>query len=134
MAEFGIRRDLKADYDTTLEALPEAFSAEGFGVLTEIDVKHTLKKKIDVDFRRYKILGVCNPQLAHRALSTRVDVGLLLPCNVIVYETDQGTAVTAIDPLESVGRVGLDELASVAQDARKGLTAALDRLEKKVSA
>jgi len=134
MVEFGIRRDLDAGYEETLAALPEALQAEGFGVLTEIDVKETFKKKLDVDFRRYKILGACNPNFAHRALSARLDIGLLLPCNVIVFEDGEGTAVVAIDPIASVGQIEAGELQEVATEAQVKLTAALDRLAGLVSA
>ena len=81
----------------------DALKTEGFGVLTQIDVKTTLKQKINVDFRRYVILGTCNPTLAHRALSANPDVGLLLPCNVTVQEVDNGIVVTAVDPIQMLG-------------------------------
>ena len=85
---FGIQKTLDLGFDEALAKVPEALKAEGFGVLTEIDVQATLKKKLDVDFRRYRILGACNPPFAHQALQHSLDVGMLLPCNVIVYETD----------------------------------------------
>ena len=85
----GIRRSLSYGYSEALERVPEALKKEGFGVLTEIDVKETLKQKLDVDFRPYKILGACNPPFAHRALQETLDVGLMLPCNVVVYEDDE---------------------------------------------
>ena len=103
MAKFGMRKVVAMSYDEALAKVPEALKTEGFGVLTEIDVRETLKKKIDVDFRRYKILGACNPPLAHRVLSAESEVGLMLPCNVIVYEGDDGrTVVAAIDPLQTM--------------------------------
>ncbi len=83
MNELGFRVTLHLGYEAAIEKVTEALKAEGFGVLTSIDVKETMKKKLDVDFRRYAILGACNPPLAHRALSTRPEVGLLLPCNEI---------------------------------------------------
>jgi uncharacterized protein (DUF302 family) len=98
-SELGMSVRLDADYDEVLERVPPALKEEGFGVLTEIDVKETLKKKLDVDFRRYKILGACSPPHAHRALSTDLAIGLLLPCNVVVYEDGDGTVVSAIDPM-----------------------------------
>ena len=87
------RRLTGMSYSDAIPAVKEALSGEGFGVLTEIDVKATLKKKIDVDFRNYIILGACNPKLAHRALTNEPGIGVLLPCNVIVTEEDDGTVV-----------------------------------------
>ena len=96
----------------------ELLSEQGFGVLTEIDVASTLKTKLDVDFRRYVILGACNPRLAHEALSTYLDIGLVLPCNVIVYENDDATTtVNILDPLVALGMVGKSELEDVAAEA-----------------
>ncbi|MBP1633619.1 MAG: uncharacterized protein H6Q10_193, partial [Acidobacteria bacterium] len=83
---YGLRVELPVDYAEAVERTTVALKAEGFGVLTTIDVKATLKQKLDVDFRRYVILGACNPPLAHKALSTELEIGLLLPCNVVVYE------------------------------------------------
>lgn len=99
---FTLRKQLTCSYDEALARVPEALKTEGFGVLTEIDVKQTLKNKLDVDFRPYKILGACNPPLAHQALSTTLEVGAMLPCNVVVYQGDDGRAVVhAIDPMLS---------------------------------
>lgn len=120
--KLGITLQLNADYDTALTRVTDALKVEGFGVLTEIDVKDTLKKKLDVDFRRYKILGACNPPLAHRALSATSEVGLLLPCNVTVSEVDNSvTEVSIIDPLVMLGVVVHPDLENVAQDARERL-------------
>jgi uncharacterized protein (DUF302 family) len=103
MPRLGLKRVLSCGFDEALARLSEALKSEGFGVLTEIDVKDTLKKKLDVDFRRYRILGACNPHLAHKALSANLDVGLMLPCNLIVYEGDGDKAVVvAVDPLQTV--------------------------------
>lgn len=111
-----IRRELTIGYDEALAQLPEALRAEGFGVLTEIDVAATLRKKLDVDFRRYKILGACNPSLAHRALGVELEIGVMLPCNVIVYERDGGGAtVVAIDPMQTIAAQRPD-LAAIAED------------------
>jgi uncharacterized protein (DUF302 family) len=129
----GLKKALQMSFDEALAKVPEALKTEGFGVLTEIDVQHTLKQKIGADFRRYRILGACNPHLAHRALSTTLDAGLMLPCNVVVYETDQGTAmVHAIDPMQasSLHDPGLEP---VATDVREKLQRVLDRLEPLVS-
>ncbi len=99
----AIRRELSIGYDEALARIPAALASEGFGVLTEIDVTATLKKKIGADFRRYKILGACNPTLAHRALGAELEIGVMLPCNVVVYERDDGQAtVLAIDPMQTI--------------------------------
>lgn len=99
----GIRATLKTSFEQAIQKTTDALKTEGFGVLTQIDVKNTLKEKLNVDFRRYVILGACNPTLAHRALSANADVGLLLPCNVTVQEAGDGIVVTAVDPLQMLG-------------------------------
>ena len=121
MAQLGLTVKLQTDYDTALQKVTDALKAEGFGVLTEIDVKATLKKKLDVDFRPYKILGACNPPLAYRALSAAPEVGLLLPCNVTVAQVDDGIEVGIIDPLGMMGFVAHPDLEPVAEEARQRL-------------
>jgi uncharacterized protein (DUF302 family) len=101
--DIGIRITLKTSFEQAIQKTIDALKIEGFGVLTQIDVKTTLKEKINVDFRRYMILGACNPALAHRALSANPDVGLLLPCNVTVQEAGKEIVVTAVDPLQMLG-------------------------------
>lgn len=96
--EIAMRTRLALPFEQALEVVTAALKAEGFGVLTEIDVKAALKKKIDVDFRRYLILGTCNPHLAHQSLTSELEIGLLLPCNVIVYEDEDSTVVSMMDP------------------------------------
>lgn len=129
MAGFGIRRTLDIGFDEALARVPEALKAEGFGVLTEIDVQATLKKKLDVDFRRYRILGACNPPFAHQALQHSLDVGMLLPCNVIVYETDDHkTVVSAVDPMQTLAAEsdpGIRPLAEQVQQRLRRVIAAL---------
>lgn len=130
MTAFGIRRTLHATYDEALSRVPEALKKEGFGVLTEIDVQSTLKQKLGVDFRRYKILGACNPPLAHEALQAELEIGLMLPCNVVVYENDEGHAVVlAIDPTQAMAGIGNTKLAALAAAAEEKLTRALSRLD-----
>lgn len=130
MTTFGIRKVLRATYDEALVRVPEALKSEGFGVLTEIDVQSTLKQKLGVDFRRYKILGACNPPLAHEALQAELEVGLMLPCNVIVYEGDDGKAiVVAIDPMQTVAASGNPKLATLAGTVNQKLTRAIATLE-----
>ncbi len=130
MAEYGISIKLGMRYAQAGAAVTEALKSEGFGVLTEIDVKETLKKKLDVDFRKYVILGACNPPLAHKALSTELEIGLLLPCNVIVYEEGDGAVVAAIDPVAAMGVVGNPELESIAEQVNARLKRVISCLEK----
>lgn len=118
----GLHVHLHTDFDSAVARVTEALKAEGFGVLTEIDVQSTMKKKLDVDFRPYKILGACNPPLAHRALSAAPEVGLLLPCNVTVaQEADNDMLVSIVDPLSMMQFVNHPALESVAAEARAKL-------------
>ena len=127
---FGIRKSLRVTYDEALIRVPEALKSEGFGVLTEIDIQATLKQKLGVDFRRYKILGACNPPFAHEALQTELAAGLVLPCNVVMYEgDDQRAVVIAVDPTQTVAATGNPTLAKLAEAVKDKLTCALDRLE-----
>lgn len=119
--DVAYRAKLEVPYEKAVEMVTAALKEEGFGVLTEIDVKETIKKKLDKDFRKYVILGACNPPLAHRALTTQLDIGLLLPCNVIVYEADGSSEVAIIDPLSMLGVVDNPELEPVADEAREKL-------------
>ncbi|HVV82085.1 MAG TPA: DUF302 domain-containing protein [Kofleriaceae bacterium] len=123
----GMKRTLAIGYDAALERLPEALAGEGFGVLTRIDVRDTLKAKLGVDVRRYQILGACNPPLAHRALSAEPDIGVMLPCNVAVYEEGEHAVVVAVDPLETIA-AGNAALRPIAEDVRARLVRVLDRL------
>ena len=128
--KYGIFTATNRAYPAAVEAVKAALKAEGFGVLTEIDVKETLKQKLDLDFRRYDIIGACNPPLAHRALEEELDIGLLLPCNVIVYEDDSGQCVVAaLDPEAMMGFTGNEDLKSVAAEARARLERALSSIE-----
>lgn len=120
----GFTLRLHTTYAQALEQVVAALKTEGFGVLTEIDVKDTLKKKLDVDFRNYKILGACNPPLAYRALTAAAQVGLLLPCNVTVAEAEDepGTIeVSLIDPLVMLGVVADPAMQPIAEEARQRL-------------
>lgn len=129
-ANYGYTKNLGAiDFDQALGNVAEALKSEGFGVLTEIDVKATLKKKLDVDFRKYRILGACNPPLAHRALSRELLVGLLLPCNVVVFEEDDGSvSVSAIKPSEMFKVIEKEELSSIAGEVDAKLKRALEAI------
>ncbi|HEU4385930.1 MAG TPA: DUF302 domain-containing protein [Anaeromyxobacteraceae bacterium] len=128
MAAFGIRKETRLSYDQALSKLPDLLKAEGFGILTQIDVKETLKQKLGVDFRRYKILGACNPPLAHRALSAEIEIGVMLPCNVIVYEDDRAKAVVvAIDPMQTLA-AQMPALAPIAGEVRQRLSRVLENV------
>lgn len=130
MTTFGIRKELRASYDEALARVPEALKSEGFGVLTEIDMQSTLKQKLGVAFRRYRILGACNPPFAHQALSEDLVAGLLLPCNVVVYEgDDQRAVVMAVDPTQTVAATGNPNLGTIAETVKEKLARALSRLE-----
>ncbi len=129
MKALGLKRELDCTFDEALAQAPPALKAEGFGVLTEVDVQATLKNKLDVDFRRYRILGACNPPLAHRALTEDLAVGLMMPCNVVIYETDAKKAVVmAIDPTLTVAASGNPELAKLAADIKARLGRAIEAL------
>ncbi len=127
----GISIRLNTDYETALTQTIEALKVEGFGVLTEIDVKETLKKKLGVDYLPYKILGACNPPLAHRALTAAPEVGLLLPCNVTVRQLENGAVeVSMIDPLMMMGVIDNPALKPIADEARARLERVAQALKK----
>ena len=120
--KIGICTTLKTSFEQAIQITMDALKTEGFGVLTQIDVRTTLKDKINVDFRRYVILGACNPVLAHRALSANLDVGLLLPCNVTVHEAGDEVVITAVDPMQMLGVLKEDSaVQAVAVEARTKL-------------
>jgi uncharacterized protein (DUF302 family) len=127
--DYGFGKTLDGvDYDDAIARIRAALAEEGFGVLTEIDVKATLKKKIDVDFGRYVILGACNPKLAHRALQFDPKIGLLLPCNVVVREIEGGSEIQVIDPkamFTFIDAPGIGELAKEAEDRLRRALAAV---------
>jgi uncharacterized protein (DUF302 family) len=124
-----MRTKVTGSFDNAVASVVGALKEEGFGVLTEIDVRDTLKKKLDVDFRRYKILGACNPPLAHRALQAELEVGVMLPCNVIVYEgDDHAVHVTAIDPMQTIAAQGSPKLAEVAREVHDKLARVVKRI------
>ncbi|HKL35717.1 MAG TPA: DUF302 domain-containing protein [Salegentibacter sp.] len=108
------------DFDKAIETVTSALKEEGFGILTEIDVKETLKKKIDVDFKKYRILGACNPEFAHKALKSEDKIGVFLPCNVIVEENDNGEIeVSAVDPISSMQAAKNDNLEEIATEVQQ---------------
>ncbi|MCB9547677.1 MAG: DUF302 domain-containing protein [Myxococcales bacterium] len=121
---YGLHTTVDADFATTRGRVTAALAAEGFGILTEIDVSATFKKKLDVDFRPYTILGACNPHLAHQAISAEADIGLLLPCNVVLQAVEGGTRVSIADPRAMFSVVPRDDMDALVQEA----TARLERV------
>ncbi|MDR8393745.1 DUF302 domain-containing protein [Aliifodinibius sp. S!AR15-10] len=116
-------------FEETIEQVTEQLKKEGFGVLTEIDVKSTLKKKLDVDFKKYRILGACNPEFAHKALQTEDKIGVMLPCNVVVEEHEDGTVeVSAVNPIASMQAVQNGKLESIATEVRDRLKRVINQL------
>ncbi len=126
---YGFSKIVNLGYDKAIEKVTEELKKEGFGVLTEIDVKETLKKKLDVDFKPYKILGACNPPFAYKSLQVEEQIGLMLPCNVIVYVNDDGkTVVAAIDPIASMQAVKNESLGEVAVTIQSKLKNVINNL------
>lgn len=124
---YGLRTPVAMGYEQALETTTAALKDQGFGVLTTIEIDKALKEKLGVEFRRYTILGACNPPLAHRALTVELELGLLLPCNVIVYErAEGGCVVAAMAPLPTIGMIGNPELQGVAKEADERLRKALE--------
>ncbi|MCB0282050.1 MAG: DUF302 domain-containing protein [Calditrichae bacterium] len=121
-------KTLQKDFDETITYVTEALKKEGFGVLTEIDVKATMKKKLDVDFKPYKILGACNPPFAYEALKNEDKIGSMLPCNVIVIQQESGVEVAAVDPIASMSAVENPALGDVAVKVQSKLKAVIDNL------
>jgi uncharacterized protein (DUF302 family) len=119
--DYKIKIKLEYDYDTAINKVKEELIKEGFGVLTEIDVKSTLKNKLNVDFNKYIIFGVCNPNLAYKALQHELDVGLFLPCNILIYEVENETYISIINPISAISITNNDELLKVAKEAQKKL-------------
>ena len=125
---YGFSKTTDLSYEETIEKVTDELKKEGFGVLTTIDVKDTLKKKIDVDFKKYIILGACNPGLGYKALQTEEELGLLLPCNVIVYEKENKTVVSIFDPRVLSTIVDNDILKPVAEEAKAKLVKVLEAI------
>jgi uncharacterized protein (DUF302 family) len=125
---YGLSIDVPLPFEQAVAKTKEALSKKGFGVLTEIDIKATLKRKLDVEFRPYVILGACNPPLAYQALTRERDIGLLLPCNLIVYQSDEPgqSVVAALDPVEQLKIAGKSELEEIAQQVRERIERVLE--------
>lgn len=128
--EFYLAKTLTdTTFESALEKVTAALKEQGFGVITEIDVKETLKKKIDVDFRNYKILGACNPGFAHEALMTNDKIGIMLPCNVVVQDTPHGTVeISVVNPMEAMKPVATPEIEKFAKEVTVYLQNMLDAL------
>ena len=126
---YYISKNIAGSFSEALDRVREALGEEGFGVLTEIDVKSTMKEKLDEEFRNYRILGACNPSFAHKALSVEDKLGTMLPCNVIVQDADgDGVEVAAVDPVASMQAVGNDELEPIASEIRSRLSRVVESL------
>lgn len=129
MASYAFSRTLNLTFENTIQHVTDALATEGFGVLTEIDVRETLKKKLDVDFRPYRILGACNPAFALQALQAERHIGAMLPCNVVVQEAGEGkTEVSAVDPIASMAAVENADLEAVAAEVRDRLKRVIENL------
>ncbi|HVB22801.1 MAG TPA: DUF302 domain-containing protein [Ktedonobacteraceae bacterium] len=127
---YGFGTTLPVSYEEAILRVKEALKAEGFGVLTEIDVRRTLREKVGAEMAPYIILGACNPNLAHRALELEPEIGLLLPCNVVVRTVEEGSRVEVADPKAMLGIVGSEQLDRIAEEARQRLQRAIDSLDK----
>ena len=126
---FHMTKSVALPFDKAIETVTNALKAEGFGILTDIDVKMTLHNKLNVDFRPYRILGACNPPLAHEALEAEDKVGVLLPCNVVVQELKPGTVeVSAMDPVAAMESIGNEKLTDLAKRVQERLKRVLDAL------
>ena len=127
--KYHISKTIKGTFDDVITKVKDELSKEGFGVLTEIDIKNTLKNKLDVDFRKYTILGACNPEYAHNALQAESKVGTMLPCNVIVQEQEDGTVeVSAVNPKASMMAIENDNLVQLATDVTQKLQRVVDAI------
>jgi uncharacterized protein (DUF302 family) len=126
---YSYYKTVDMSYQEAIDKVTEELKKEGFGILTEIDVKATLKKKLDVDFRPYKILGACNPPYAHKALLAEEQIGLMLPCNVVVYENENGeTVVAAIDHIASMQAVNNPNLGDIAVAIREKMQSVIEKM------
>lgn len=119
--QYGFSKTVNLTYEKAVEKVTEELKKEGFGVLTSIDIKETFEKKLNVDFPRYVILGVCNPAFAHKALLTDAQIGLLLPCNIIVYEKEGKTHVSVFDPMIMTKIIESEEIRPIAEEVKKKL-------------
>jgi uncharacterized protein (DUF302 family) len=127
--DYYFNKTIKGTFDEVIDKVTNGLKDEGFGILTEIDVKETMKKKLDVDFKKYKILGACNPPYAYKALQAEDKIGTMLPCNVILQEIEDGKIeVAAVNPMASMQAVNNPELKEIAEEITEKLKAIIDRL------
>jgi len=128
MSAYGIKKQLRIPFDEAIRQVTESLKTEGFGILTDVDISGTIKTKLGKDMPRYRILGACNPALAFQALQVEPEVGLMMPCNVIVYDDAGSTVVTAVDPTGTMAAGGNPAVMEVARTVRAKLEKALERL------
>lgn len=127
--DYTISKNIDRGFDEAVQAVTDALKEEGFGVITEVDLKDKFKEKLGIDFRNYKILGACNPAMAHKAIELEDRIGVMLPCNVLVQEKDGGKVeISAINPLSSIGATGNEQLQSVASEVSERLRAAVEKV------
>ena len=125
---YTLRTRVDGEFDDVVAETTDALEDEGFGVLCDIDVRETLQKKLNEDFRQYRILGACNPQLAHQGLEEDLELGTLLPCNIVVYDDDDGVVVSAVDPQRLIGVAENDDLDPIGDDASERFERVLESL------
>jgi uncharacterized protein (DUF302 family) len=128
MIKYGFLKRINCDYERVLEKLSLALKNEGFGILTQIDVRNTLKNKLDVDFPKYMIVGVCNPSLAYRALQSEINIGLMLPCNIVIYEKDGDTYIALAKPSAAMAAVDNPALEKIVAEAESRLVKVFDSI------
>ncbi|MBT4482154.1 MAG: DUF302 domain-containing protein [Candidatus Latescibacteria bacterium] len=128
MNEYGFVKELNIPFENAIETVTEELKKEGFGILTTIDIRDKFKEKLNIDFKKYVILGACNPTFAHKSILAEENIGLFLPCNVIVYEKGDKTVVGIIKPLTAMGMIGNDELRDIADSVETKLKKVFDVL------
>ena len=129
MIDYGFTKQLSIPFEEAIEVVTEALKKEGFGILTEINVKEKFKEKLGIDFKKYVILGACNPSNAHKAILAEENIGLMLPCNVIVYEKEDRTVLSIIKPSTAMGLIDNDELKQIAESVEAKLKKVFDSIE-----
>ena len=127
--EYTISKKVKKDFNDAVKSVTEQLKNEGFGIITEMDLKDKFKEKLGIDFRNYKVLGACNPAMAHKAILEEDTIGVMLPCNVLVQEKDSGEIeIAAINPFNSIGNIGSEQLKAIAAEIARKLKAAIEKV------